>query len=137
MKKVKGLTKFKAIEKNPIDRPENEIQWEGQELGAISDTKLEFDTGVGQAIVLRFFDFGANPEAFKQHIPTAQELFDHHRRGIEALLWKDGLKPYEAMEPRFMISKNKEYYRFIISCIPRAGQVLTDKTKTLSELAKK
>lgn len=128
--------KFKAIEKNAKDSPVKNIEWEGEELGAVSDTKLEFDTGTGQAIILRFFDFGVNFEAFKQHRPTAQELFDSHRRGIESFLWRDGLKPYEAIEPRLMFSKNRKNYRFIISCIPRLGETLLDKTKTLGEIAK-
>lgn len=132
MSKAKTLQKFKAVEKTT-----DHLEWEGQEIGAVSDTHLEFDTGTGQAIVLRFFDFGANPEAFKDHVPSAQELFDSHRKGIEALLWRDGLKPYEAIQPRFMISKNKEYYRFIIGCIPILGKVLSDTPRTLKDLIKK
>ena len=135
-KTIRGR-KFKAIEKDAEKAPTKDIHWEGEELAAVSDTKLEMDTGTGQAIVLRFFDFGSNVEAFKQHKPTAQELFDSHRRGIESLLWKDGLKPYEALEPRFMFSKDKKHYRFIIACIPTLGNVLADTPRTLTQLIQK
>lgn len=127
--------KFKAIEKNAKNLPSKKIedlQWEGEEVTAQSETKLESDTGTGQAVVIRFFEFGANPEVFKQHKPTAQELFNSHRKGIEALLWRDGLRPFDGVEPRLMFSKNGKNYRFIITCIP--STVLVDKPKTLSQL---
>lgn len=127
--------KFKAIEKKAKDTPMGDVdnlQWEGEEVAAQSETKLESDTGTGTPVVIRFFEFGANPEVFKQHKPTAQELFDSHRKGIEALLWRDGLKHFEGSEPRLMFSKDKSKYRFIITCIP--SQALTGTPKTLSEL---
>ena len=120
--------KFKAIEKK------TDIEWEGEEVQAQSQTKLEMDTGSGQPVVLRFFDFATNLETFKQHKPTAQELFDHHRRGIEVLLWKDGLKPFAEVSPRLMFSKDKSHYRFIVTCLLEKGNLLFDRPKTLSEL---
>lgn len=134
-KQIKGR-KFKAIEKDAQDAPVKDVKWEGEELGAISETKLEDDKGVGHEVVLKFFDFGVNQEAFKAHKPTAQELFNSHRSGMEAVMWKDGLKPYEAIEPRFMFSKDRNYYRFIIACIPRFGRVLAETPRTLSQLIK-
>jgi hypothetical protein len=138
--------KFKIVEKDATlpttgiftgeKEKKEDITWEGEEVVAQSDTKLEQDTGVGQAVILRFFEFGANPEVFKQHKPTAQELFNSHMRGIEALLWKDGLRRFEGVEPRLMFSRDKSHYRFIIACEPSAGNVLTDKPKTLSQLLK-
>jgi hypothetical protein len=135
-KQIKGR-KFKAVDKESKDSPVKNAEWEGEELGAISDTKLEQDLGTGHEVVLRFFEFAVNEEAFKQHKPNAQELFNSHRMGIESLLWRDGLKPYEGMEPRFMFSKSKKYYRFIITCVPRAGKVLSGTPQTLSQLLTK
>jgi len=132
-KTIKGK-KFKTVDKETNDAPVKNAEWEGEELGVISDTKLEQDLGTGHEVVLKFFDFGVNEEAFKQHRPTAQELFNSHRGGIEALLWRDGLKPYEGLNPRFMFSKNKKFYRFIITCIPMAGRVISDTPQTLSQL---
>jgi len=132
--------KFKSIEKNaeiksPFKRDYiGNIEWEGEQLQATADTKIEDDKGIGQAMVIRFFEFGVNLQAFKDHKPTAQELFDAHRKGLEAILWKDGLKPYEGIEPRIMFSKNKKFYRIILMCIPRGMATLLDKPKTLSQL---
>lgn len=135
MKKVNK--KFKAIEKDAVNAPVKDVEWEGEEIQTESTTKLEQDTGTGQAIVLRFFDFASNPDTFKQHTPTAQELFNGHMRGIESILWRDGLKPFDGLEPRFMFSKNKMHYRFIIACISRLGSVLTDTPRTLTQLISK
>ncbi len=134
MAKDKTNKKFKAIEKDAKDSPVKDIEWEGEEVGVESDTKLEEDKGTGQEIILRFFDFAANPEVFKIQKPTAQELFESHKRGMESLLWTDGLTPCLAIEPRLMFSKDKTSYRFVISCLPSMGNSLIDKTKTLSEL---
>ena len=71
---------------------------------------------------------------FKIHKPTAQELFNSHMKGMESVLWKDGLKPYDAIEPRFMFSKDKSHYRFIIACIQRVGNILSATPQTLSQL---
>src|SRR5690348_11503484 len=111
--------KFKAIEKG--------VEWEGEEVSAQSETKIESDLGTGTPIVIRFFEFGANPEVFRQHKPTAQELFDSHRKGIESMLWVDGLKPFEGLEPKLVFSKNKESYRFIITCTPINALIDTPK----------
>jgi hypothetical protein len=134
-KQIKGR-KFKTVDKVSEDAPVKNAEWEGEELGAISETKLESDLGTGHEVMLKFFDFGVNEEAFKQHKPTAQELFNSHRMGIESLLWRDGLKPYDGVEPRFMFSKNRKFYRFIITCVPRAGRVILGTPRTLSQLLK-
>lgn len=130
--------KFKAIEKDvldaPVSEPKIDLEWEGEQIEVQSDTKLEADHGTGNELVLRFFDFAANPEVFKQHKPTAQQLFECHRKGMEALLWSDGLKPYHKIEPRLLFSKDNTKYRFVLSCIPSLGNTLLDKTHTLSEL---
>src|SRR3990167_3098126 len=117
---IKTNKKFKAIEKDAVDVPtgDKNIEWEGEEVQSESTTKLTEDKGTGQAVVIRFFEFGANPEVFKQHKPTSQQLFDSHRKGIEALLWRDGLRPYEGVEPRLMFSKNGKNYRIIVTCVP-------------------
>lgn len=135
-KTIKTRGKFKAIEKDAVNAPTKDIKWEGEEVSAISDTKLEQDTGTGQTIDLRFFDFATNPEAFKDHQPTAQELFNTHWRGMLSIMWRDGWKPYDAIEPRFMFSKDKLHYRFIIACVPTLGNTVSDKPRTLTELIK-
>lgn len=135
IKRVERGNKFKTIEKDAVDAPVKDIEWEGEQLAAESDIKLEDDLGTGHPVIIRFFDFGANPETFKKQKPTAQELFNSHRKGIESLLWRDELKPFDAVEPRLMFSKDKSTYRFIIACLPIT--TLLEKPKTLSELMKK
>lgn len=128
--------KFKSIEKDaklPGDQ-HGDLQWEGEEVRAESKTKLEDDRGSGRAVILRFFDFGANVASFKEHKPTAQHLFNSHIKGIESLLWRDGLTFFKEVEPRLMFSKDKTKYRFIIAAVPNASNVLADKPKTLSQL---
>lgn len=124
--------KFKAIEKDAIKAPVKDIEWEGEELRAESSSKIQDDKGEGQPVVLRFFDFGANPETFATQKPTAQELWNSHLKGIESLLWRDGLKFYLDSEPRLMFSKDKSHYRFIVACIPKFSNHL--QTQTLSQL---
>ena len=126
--------KFKAFEKNAENSPVKDIEWEGEEVQAHSETKLAQDIGVGQLVDIKFFDFAADFEVFKQHKPTAQELFDTHKKGILSLLWRDGLKPFEEVEPRLIFSRNKRYYRFIIACVSRVGAVITDTPRTLTQL---
>lgn len=120
--------KFKAKEKKAG------YEWEGEEITAQSKTNIEDDKGTGQAVVLRFFDFGANPVAFKKEKPTAQQLFNSHLRGMESLLWKDGLKVYSAVQPRLMFSKDKTRYRFVIPAISDGTTLMTQTPQTLSQI---
>lgn len=132
---AKSKKKFKAVEKGLVDTPHGDIknlEWEGEEIGAESTTKIEQDKGTGAPIILRFFDFGADPSVFKKHKPTAQELFNSHIKGMESLLWGDGLAPYYQVEPRLMFSKSGGHYRFILACVPK--EALVDDTRTLSQL---
>ena len=131
---TKDNKKFKVIEKDAKDAPTKDIEWEGEEVGAESTTKIQEDKGTGQPIVIRFFDFAANREAFKNEMPTAQQLFNSHRTGMESMLWTDGLTPCEAIEPRILFAKDKSHYRFVVSCIPTVGSTIIEKSNTLEEL---
>lgn len=132
-----GETK-KFIEANAKDVPgsalSKDIAWEANEMQAQSDTKIEDDAGVGGAIVIRQFEFGVNPEAFKQHKPTKQELFNAHYKGIEAMLWVDGLTVIPEINPKVTISKNGKKYRIFIGAKPAKGQMLYQKPQTLNEI---
>lgn len=135
-KTLKGQ-KFKTFEKDAKNAPVKNIEWEGEEVYAESDTKLEHDEGKGEPVIIRSFEFGVNPKAFKEHTPTKQELFNSHLRGMESLLWRDGLKPFEGVEPRLIFSKNRRQYRIIVACQPSRGNVLLETPQRLSELIKK
>lgn len=136
--------KFKAIEKaakmpttgvfTGAKEEKKDIVWEGEELSAQSETKITEDKGTGQSVILRFFDFAADPVKFKEHKPTAQELFASHIKGIHALLWRDGLRPFEAVQPRLLFSKDKKNYRFIIPCVAGISGLIDGTPRTLSQL---
>lgn len=104
-------------------------------LEAQSNVKLEDDKGYGDPIKLFFYDFKGNPEVFSKQLPTAQELFNSHLKQIEIHLWENGWKPYTDAQPRFLISKSQQFYRFIIPAQPARGTIVKEKPLTLKEIA--
>lgn len=128
--------KFKAIELKPKNSPITEnLEWEGESIQTESKTKLNEDLGVGAPVIIRTFTFGVNPQAFKEHKPTAQELFNSHLRGLESVLWRDGLRMMKEIEPQFRFSKDKKNYYITLTCEPSLGNVLADIPKTLAQIA--
>ena len=114
----------------------NNDKWDDvSKLEVQSETKLEQDTGRGKSVVIRCFEFAANPEAFKQRKPSKQELIESHRKGIEIMLWRDGLRPIEGAAVRIIVNKKKTKYRIFVGAEPSLGNVLLEQTKTLSQLA--
>jgi len=118
-----------------------EGDWRGQTVQVESETKLDADTGTGPTVILRTFEFRADPITFKNykkkngHLPYAQEIFQSHINGIKAMLWQDGLRPAEEIEPRMILSKNKEKYLIIVGAVPQLGQIILERPKTLMEIA--
>lgn len=108
-------------------------EWEATGAEVHSDVHLEDDKGTGKAIVIRSFDFLANPETFKRQIPSKQELFNAHKIQIEGALFRDDLKVYEDVAPKVMISKNKRYYRIVVAGLPWGMN--NAKIPTLSQIA--
>lgn len=104
-----------------------------------SDIKLEMDEGDGKTIVIRSFDFKANPQAFKDRIPSKQELFNSHLKQIEVILWKDGLKIMTDVQPKLILEKKNKGYRIVVGAEPEKGQLIrsldNDKYQTLSQAA--
>ncbi len=126
------VEKATAIETKGGDNAKD-IEWDITGAEVHSDTNLEDDKGVGKAVVLRFFDFLANPESFRAHTPRKQELFNAHKIQIENTLYGDDMKIFEEVPPKVMISKNKRYYRIVVAGIPW-GMNRTN-IQTLSEIA--
>ena len=126
---------FKIKEENAQNVPKGsykDIDWEGQEIEFHSD---ELKGGAdGHAVVMRFFDYKANVQAFKLKPPSVQELFNFHSKEIELQLWKDGLKPIIEVQPRFMQSKDTKHYRFVVAATPMRGQMVNETPKTLTEI---
>lgn len=110
--------------------------YEVEQVQAESKTHLEDDKGAGKEIILRFFEYTSNPEAFKDNPPNPQKLFNAHSREMEIKLWQDGLVVEPKIEPRLLVSKDNTHYKFVIGCRLGRGQILTQTPVTLSELAK-
>lgn len=100
-----------------------------------SKTKLEDDTGHGEAAIIRCFIFGMNPTAFKQYNPTSQELFNYHHKGIEVALWKDGMKVMPEVNPRVSYDTKRMQYKIFVGAKPMKGYILNERPQTLSEIA--
>lgn len=133
-KRFKAIEKDTILDKNDIRQKKEDLEWEGEDIQVSSGTDIREDTGVGQAILIRSFEFGANVAEFKKHKPTAQELFNHSIKFMETELWKDGYKFYTDVEPRLQFRKDNMAYRFFIAAIPQRGQHLNIQTNTLSQL---
>lgn len=99
-----------------------------------STTHLEDDTGHGGAAIIRCFEFAANPEVWKEHKPTKQDLFNHHHKGIEIMLWKDGMTAMPEVDPKIRIGK-KGKYQIFVGARPMKGHLLQERPKTLSQIA--
>lgn len=117
---------------------EKNHRWNANTVETTSDVHLEDDKGEGDVVVIREFEFGVNPQAFKEYQPTRQELFNHHAKQIEMMLWGDGLQPVREYTPKITISKNKKKYRIFVLATPAKGNILPSAytPKTLSQLAK-
>jgi hypothetical protein len=108
--------------------------WYGASLDTKSDPLM--DPGTGKKMVIRSFDFEINPEA--EGFPDdKQELFNHHAKQIQTILWGDGLKPYEDVAPKLTIDSKRMSYRIVVVAEPRTGTVVAESPKTLNQLLKK
>lgn len=119
------------IAETKIERDPYEIS----SMEAESQTKLEHDEGHGAAIVIRCFEFRFNPEVLAQYVPTKQELFNAHHKGIELALWKDGLTVWPDVDPRITVDEQNLTYKIYVGAKPSRGHILHQETKTLSQLA--
>lgn len=122
------------LEINAKDAPVKDIAWDAQEIEVQSDTKLEDDAGSGGAAIIRCFEFGINPAVFQENPPTKQDLFNAHHKGIETMLWRDGMKVMPEVNPRIVIESNT--YKIFVGAIPMKGHLLKERPQTLSQIAK-
>lgn len=123
------------VEKSVLDAPVRDVAWIVKQAEVHSETNLEQDTGTGTPVIVRSFDFKANPESFRLHTPTRQELFNAHFGQIESMLIMDGYKIFEEVSPKVMLSKDKTGYRIVVGAVPRMGWGLPFTPKTLTQVA--
>lgn len=135
VKKGKDVPKFGGVEQLGKVKLHNDTH-EAASIEVQSDTKIEQDTGSGEAVALRCFIFGLNVELYTKIKPTPQQLFNSHLRGIEASLWKDGWKIYPEVEPRVVVEPHKMRYLIYVAARPMRGHYLPgmEKTLTLSDV---
>jgi len=122
------------INTTPGNIIEDKETWESEEIEAVSNTKLEDDDGTGNKYILRMFQFGINPEAFKNNPPTPQQIFNSHLKGIEAMLWADGLEIFYEVEPRLVFSKRKTHYQIFVTAKANKSNLILQDSSTLKEL---
>ena len=130
--KVTEVAKFGGVE--DLGGVKTDHAYDLKDIEVKSKTNIEDDSGFGGAAIIRMFEFGINPEAWKQHQPTMQELFNAHYKGIEVALWKDGLKVLPDVNPRLVVDSTNMRYRIFVGAQPMKGHILNEKPKTLKEL---
>ena len=115
------------VDGNKMDVTEGEVH---------SDVDFSMDKGEGKAVIIRSFDFKANPEMFNLRTPSGQELFNAHAKQIEVHLWKDGLQVMPDVKPQLKLAKNKTGYRIVVGAEPAKGHILSslDKPMTLMDI---
>lgn len=93
-----------------------------------TEDKNMHDTGKGEPVVIRLFEFKLNP-AIKE-LPTAEQILTpEYIRHLQNLLWGDALRL--VMEPKVII--DKESIKIFAPCQARAGQSFLDEPKLLQE----
>ena len=134
-KKALDVAKFGGTDylgKATLNQHEHEVS----NIETQSKTKLEDDAGHGGAAIIRRFSFGMNAESFKKQPPTKQELFNYHVKGIEVMLWRDGMKIMTEVQPRIMLEEKKMQYHIFVGARPQKGFILREAPQTLKEVAR-
>lgn len=90
------------------------------------------DLGIGKTVSIRTFTFRMNPKT--KDFSNKQEIFNSHAKQISTILWGDGLRPYEAANPRLIINKKKKMYQIFVPCEAKSGVLFVDKPRNLSEM---
>lgn len=134
---------FDYTEKDAIDAPVKDIQWEGHDLSVTSDPL--HDDGTGKNVIVRFFFFKATPELKnKKTRPSKMEIVSSFKMLIEMTLWGDGLIPLEdspiGVYTRKELKKNAlkdkmtalgSDFCIILSATPRLGVSVLETAQTI------
>lgn len=136
VKSFGGVQKLGEVtEVDALNAPVKDVNYDLQSIETESKTKLEDDVGHGNPVIVRCFEFGMNPQAFLEVKPTKQQLFNHHIKGIETFLWKDGLKVITEVAPRILYDEKNLKYKIFVGAKPMRGHILREQPKTLSQIA--
>lgn len=139
--KTKEVSKFGGVDdlgiiQSDLHSPLKEQTYDSSSVEAKSEnTHLEDDKGEGEAIVIRCFTFGMNPQTFLERRPSKQDLFNAHLRGIEMALFGDGLKVFDEVPPRLTFDIEKKQYSIFVAARARKGYLINERPQTLAEVA--
>jgi len=116
---------FEVIEKDS-EVTNSDIKWYGKEDQ--TEEKLMHDKGVGEAVLIRLFEFKFPPTLEK--LPTKEEILTpEYIRHLRATLWADALRLI--MEPRVVI--DKESCKIFAPCQATTGNSFLEEPKTIQE----
>jgi hypothetical protein len=130
-----NVTKFHSELSNTDYIRDDATNYDAKSIEVESQTKLEADEGTGGAAIIRCFEFRMNPVTFATIMPTTQDLFNSHHKGIEIALWKDGMTVLPDVNPRVVINRETGTYQIFVGAKPSKGQLLHERPQTLSQLA--
>lgn len=120
---------FETIEENAKDAPLSNIKWYGKETE--TDQEMMHDTGKGEPIVIRLFEFKFPPTL--KTLPTKEEILTpEYLKHLNISLWADELRM--VLEPR--VSITKEGCKIFAPCKARTGANFVDNPKLLQEWIK-
>lgn len=117
---------FEVVEENAINSPVENIKWYGKEDQ--TDEKFFHDTGKGEPVVIRLFEFKFPPTL--EAIPTKEQILTQdYLKSLQTALWADELRLI--MMPRVAI--DKEGCKIFAPCQARTGSSFIDNPKLLQE----
>lgn len=134
LNKSVDVQKFGGVDELGVMNVDGQNQHVSHIEAKSEETHLEDDLGTGKPLVMRSFTFKIDQEAFKVHVPTKQELFNSHAKGLELSLWKDGLIFEQSHEPHILFNKKRTHYTIFIVATPSRGNVLTETPQTLTQI---
>lgn len=120
-------TDFELVEERATELGIGAHKWYGSQ----DETKDEVvhDTGKGEPIVLRLFEFKLSPTL--ERLPTKEEILTpEYIKHLSTLLWADSLRLVTTPEVRI----DKENIRVFAACQARTGQNFLEETKLIQEL---
>jgi hypothetical protein len=102
---------------------------EGYEYASeLSTDKMPLiDPGGGPVNVIRVFNFKMNPE--KKDFTNKQAIFSAHAKQIETLLWGDGLRPLENINPRVILNNKQGIYQIFVPCGAAKGVIFSERDR--------
>lgn len=120
------MNTFEVIEKDAIDSPVEDIKWYGKEDR--TEEKSVHDTGKGEPIVIRLFEFKFPPTL--EVLPTKEQILTpEYLKHLKTQLWGDALRV--VLEPR--VSITKEGCKIFVPCQATTGNSFIEEPKLLQE----